>query len=97
MRLLLVGCGGVGEIIARVLAERQQANNWLETLVIADFDSTKVEKLLPKLAQFPLETKGISLDGSDVQAVVKAIKDHDCDCLFDASPPFLANPLFDAA
>jgi saccharopine dehydrogenase-like NADP-dependent oxidoreductase len=97
VRLLLVGCGGVGAVIAKTLAKRQETTKWLEALIIADFDSTKVETLLPKLEKYPLETKGITLNGQDVEAVVEAIKSHKCDALFDASPPFLANPLFDAA
>lgn len=97
MRLLLIGCGGVGEIIARVLTERSQNSDWLEALIVTDYDASKVDQTLKQIEGKGLEVKGIVLDASNQDAIVATLKEHRCDCLFDASPPYLANVLFDAA
>lgn len=98
MRLLLIGCGGVGEIIARVLSERSKEESWLESLVIADYDYTRVEKALSHISDNKkLNIIGAKVNASNKDEVISLIEKYECDCLFDASPPYLANVLFDAA
>ena len=41
MKLMVVGCGGVGESIIKIVKERDPKGEWLEKVVMADYDSGK--------------------------------------------------------
>ena len=54
MRVLLVGVGGVGEVIAVMAAKRP----WLELMVLADYNKARAEEVQGKLKddqKFPVE------------------------------------------
>ena len=38
MRMLLVGAGGVGESIVRILQERDPEGQWLEKIIVSDYN-----------------------------------------------------------
>ncbi|HXD10292.1 MAG TPA: hypothetical protein VN653_09530, partial [Anaerolineales bacterium] len=54
MRVLLVGVGGVGEAIAAIAKPRE----WLELMVLADYNVQRAEEVQKKLGDaklFPVE------------------------------------------
>ncbi|WP_242972878.1 saccharopine dehydrogenase family protein [Anaeromicrobium sediminis] len=97
MRLLLVGCGCVGEVVGKFLEERSRDSNWLESIVFADYDYEKAKEMTEFYKGSKVKAYGEGLDASNKDQLRGIIKKYDCDCLFDASPPFLAETLFDVA
>lgn len=96
MRLLMIGCGAVGEVIAQFVAKRGQ-DKWLETLVLADYSMENVNNTLALLKEQHLPVVGVQLDASNKDAIVALCKEHSIDTVMDASPPFLAETIFDAS
>ncbi|MBN2205107.1 MAG: saccharopine dehydrogenase NADP-binding domain-containing protein, partial [Thermoleophilia bacterium] len=66
MKVLVVGVGGVGESIAAI-AKRRDATDWLETMVLADYDRGRAERCAAKQndPRFVAE----QVDASDADAV----------------------------
>jgi saccharopine dehydrogenase-like NADP-dependent oxidoreductase len=86
MRILLVGAGGVGTAIARIVARRSFAE-----LVIADYDLVRAQRAAGDTST------AIRLDARDSGAVQAAIEAHGCDVLLNATDPRFVMPLFGAA
>ncbi len=96
MKMLLVGTGGVGEAIVKILRERDREGKWLEKVVMTSTSSDRAKKL----ADFCGDSKrfiGEQLDAHDKSAIVQLAKKHGCDFVMDASVPYLTNNIFDAA
>jgi saccharopine dehydrogenase (NAD+, L-lysine-forming) len=80
MKVLIVGCGGVGESSAILAKYRDPKGELFETMVMADYDLARAQKVAQRLGdpkRFPAE----QVDGRDIDAVVALIKKHDCDVL----------------
>lgn len=97
VRLLLVGCGCVGQVIGKFLLERIEKENWIETIVFVDYDYDKALEIAKLYENTSVEAYAHKVDGSKKEDLKEIIKKYNCTCLFDASPPFLAETLFDVA
>lgn len=49
MRMLLIGVGGVGESIVKILKERDPDRKWLEQVVCADYNLERAKEVVEKL------------------------------------------------
>lgn len=49
MRMLLVGAGAVGESILRILKERDKNCEWLEFVVVSDYDLERAKEVCTNL------------------------------------------------
>lgn len=96
MRLLIIGCGAVGKVIAQYVCQRGY-NNWLEALVVSDYDMNQVNTLTSELSQQSVTVFGEQLDASCSKSIQSLCQKYDIDTIMDASPPFLADTIFDAA
>lgn len=67
-RVLLIGCGAIGQVVAGHLT----ASPGVRELVVADVDRPAVEALLQRLGS-PAKVRGITLDASDGRAVEHAL------------------------
>jgi saccharopine dehydrogenase-like NADP-dependent oxidoreductase len=85
MKVLCVGSGGVGESTAAIFKRRDPKAEWLEKIVMADYDLAKAQACAARLGderRFPAE----QVDASDVAAVVALAKKHDVDILCSFLP-----------
>ena len=94
MRVLLVGVGGVGEAIAAIARPRE----WLELMVLADFNIQRAEEVQKKLgdvnaARFPCEFIDAS-NRADIEALARK---YDVDLIMNAVDPIFNKQIFDAA
>ena len=94
MRVLLVGVGGVGEAIAAIARPRE----WLELMVLADFNIKRAEEVQKKLgdanaARFPCEFIDAS-NRADIEALARK---YDVDLIMNAVDPIFNKQIFDAA
>jgi len=77
MRVLLIGVGGVGEAIALIAEHRDPDSQWLEQMVLADYDLSRALEVQQKLIEgtrFPAE----QVDAGDPESVRL---DDDLPCL----------------
>jgi saccharopine dehydrogenase-like NADP-dependent oxidoreductase len=91
MRVLLVGCGAVGEAIA-VTSQRRP---WLESMVLADYDldrAGQVQRRLDRPDQFPIE----QVDAQDTRRVLALARQHRVDLVMNAVSNIYNDTVFDA-
>ena len=94
MRVLLVGVGGVGEAIATIAKPRE----WLELMVLADYNVRRAEEVQKKLGdanaeRFPCEF----IDASSQAAVEALARKYEVDLIMNAVDPIFNKQIFDAA
>jgi saccharopine dehydrogenase (NAD+, L-lysine forming) len=96
MRVLQIGVGGVGESVAVLGKLRDPRGEWLERLVLADYDEARAARVASKLgdaARFPW-TKVDARDPASVQAL---IAEHKPDLLMNLVEPKYNPGLMDVA
>ena len=92
MKVLLVGVGGVGEAITVVARDRP----WLEQMVLADYNSKRVEEVYHKLGS-PAKYVPEWIDAGDKALVVEMARKYGVDLIMNAVDPVFNENLFDAA
>ncbi len=96
MRVLLVGTGGVGEAIAMIIRDRDQRGNWLQKMVLADYNLERAGEVAQKVGdpeRFPAEP----VNAQEISEVVALARKHGVDLILDTAAPFVTKNLFDAA
>jgi Saccharopine dehydrogenase and related proteins len=96
MRMLLVGAGAVGESILRILEVRDGKREWLEHVVVADYNIERARTVCNNLMDSDRYTPEC-VDAHKQQDLMDLIKNHNCDFVMDAAAPFVSNKIFDAA
>ena len=96
MRMLLVGAGAVGESILRILKERDKDKNWLEYVVVSDFDLERAKEVCDNLGDYERFTPEF-VNAKSKDGMKELIKKYNLDFVMDATAPFLSNYIFDAA
>lgn len=96
MRMMMVGAGAVGESILKILRWRDPRGEWLEYVLICDYDRSRAEEVAAMLGgDERFETARIN--ATDREEMKQVIREHDIDFVMDAAPPFASNMIFDAA
>lgn len=95
MRLLVIGCGGVGESIIKILMERDPKGTWLEKVIASDYDLSKPERIAAEVGDPRVVAEFV--DGTKIESITGLIKKHEIDLVMDAALPFMTNTIFDAA
>ena len=96
MRVLLVGAGGVGEAITKIARERDPRGEWLEQMVVADFDFDRARSVASRLGdneRFP----AARVNARRAAEVADLLKRHAVDLLMNACDPSFNEVLFDTA
>ena len=96
MRMLMVGCGGVGEAIVKILKGRDPDSIWLKKVIMTSSNSDRSRQLAEKLGDKD-RFIGESLDAHNIDDIVKMAVENSCDFIMDAAAPFVSNNIFDAA
>ena len=92
MRVLLVGVGTVGEAIARISA----SGDWLETMVLADYDESRARTLADELGGAP-KFPSAQIDARDAASVTELARAHRVDLVMNAVDPQFVMPIFTGA
>ena len=95
MKALVVGTGGVGQSIAAIAKRRDPKGEWLEKMVMADYDGKRAADFVATLKdpRFVAE----QIDASDVDAVAALAEKHGADILMNLCAPNFNPPLLQAA
>jgi saccharopine dehydrogenase (NAD+, L-lysine-forming) len=92
MRVLLVGVGTVGEAIARIAA----GADWLEAMVLADYDESRARTLADALGGDPT-FPAAQIDARDASSVTALARAHKVDLVMNAVDPQFVLPIFTGA
>lgn len=96
MRMLLVGAGAVGESILRILKERDKNRDWLEFVVVSDYDLERAKEVCDNLGDYDRFIPEF-VNAKSKESMKELVKKYDLDFVMDATAPFLSNYIFDAA
>lgn len=108
MRMMLVGAGAVGESILRILQSRENHKEWLDFVLVADYDLDRAKEVVNNLENISKEKDKlnkdneryyipIKVDARNKDEMIKLIKDYKIDFVMDGAAPFVSNQIFDAA
>jgi saccharopine dehydrogenase (NAD+, L-lysine forming) len=91
MRILVVGAGGVGSAVAPIAARR----GFFERCVIADYDLTRAERTVAKVADERFAAARV--DASSAEVVAALCREHGITHVLNAVDPRFVMPIFDGA
>ncbi|HOT23599.1 MAG TPA: saccharopine dehydrogenase C-terminal domain-containing protein [Thermoleophilia bacterium] len=95
MKALIVGTGGVGQSIAAIAKRRDPAGEWLEKMVMADYDFARAKDFCARLGDrrfVPEQT-----DAGDPDGVAALAAKHGVDIICNLCAPNFNPPLLQAA
>jgi saccharopine dehydrogenase (NAD+, L-lysine-forming) len=95
MRVLLVGAGGVGEAIASIATKNDPNADWLETMVVSDYNFDRAKEVVSKIGDKRLTAQKI--DATDKEGVIALAKEYHVDFIMNACDPVFNMPIFEAA
>ena len=97
MRVYIVGAGGVGNALARLLATR----SFYDHVVIADYDADRAEKAVAWIAKNHPDKKdhfsASTIDASSPTAITQELRDHDATWVVNAVEPGFVESIFQGA
>ena len=97
MKILLIGAGGVGNSLAKLLATR----DFYDAVVVADYDMSRAEGVLEWIAhRFPDASPKFSaaqIDASSAANVTEAALTHGSTVVMNAVEPSFVEAIFDGS
>src|SRR4051794_8949313 len=91
MRVLLIGAGGVGEAVARLLATREFCTD----LVVADYDEGRARRAVDRSGA--ARASAVRIDAADAAAVAELATSTRADAVLNAVDPRFVMPIFSGA
>jgi saccharopine dehydrogenase-like NADP-dependent oxidoreductase len=95
MKALIVGTGGVGQSIAAIAKRRDPKGEWLEKMVMADYDGARATDFCATLADPRFVPEQV--DAGDPDAVAALAGKHGVDIICNLCAPNFNPPLLQAA
>lgn len=95
MRMMLVGTGAVGQCIVELLLKRDPEKEWFTYCLLSDVNVNHAKDVWKTLNDARLQFGYV--DATQKEMVKEEIQKHHIDFVMDASSPFCANVIFDAA
>lgn len=91
----MVGTGGVGEAAAVIAKQRDPKGEWLELMVLSDYDEKRAQQVSKRLqdTRFPAE----KVNARSKDEVAELVKKYQVDLIFNACDPSFNETLFDLA
>ena len=96
MRMMLVGAGAVGESILKILQSRENYKDWLEFILISDYNLERANEVANNLND-KQNIKTVKVDARNKEEMISLIKEYNIDFVMDGAAPFVSNQIFDAA
>ncbi|MBN2049181.1 MAG: saccharopine dehydrogenase NADP-binding domain-containing protein [Spirochaetales bacterium] len=96
MKVLLIGAGGVGEAIAAIAKKQDPKAEWMEQMILADYNLARAKEVSAKLKEpkrFPPE----KVDAGKTKDIVALAKKYKVDLIMNGCDPRFNMPIFDAA
>jgi len=95
MKVLLVGSGGVGTAIASIASKNDKNGDWLEKMVVSDYNQKRAEEVVAELKDGRLIAEKI--DAGNKNEIKALAEKHNVDFIMNACDPVFNMPIFEAA
>lgn len=95
MKVLLVGSGGVGEAIASIAGKSDKNGEWLEQMVVSDYNLKRAQDVAAK--QKDKRFTAEQIDAGDKEAIKALVQKYRVDFIMNACDPVFNMPIFEAA
>jgi saccharopine dehydrogenase-like NADP-dependent oxidoreductase len=95
MKLLIIGCGGIGQSLGELLKQADSKNEWLKLCVLSDCDISKPEKKIRDLNEDRFKAERINAE--EEADIRRLIGKYDVDTVINACDPSFNPVIFDAA
>ena len=96
VRILLIGCGGVGQSLAAIYKRRgRNKTEWLEKMVLADYNIAKAKEVEAYISDVRFVAEKINAENKD--EILALVEKHDIDFIMNAVEPAFNEIIFDAA
>lgn len=96
MRMMLVGAGAVGESILKIIQNRNNHREWLEFVLVADYNLERAKEVINNLKE-QSNLIAVKVDARNKENMINLIKKYNIDFVMDGAAPFVSNNIFDAA
>lgn len=96
MRMMLVGAGAVGESILKIIQNRNNHREWLEFVLVADYNLERAKEVINNLKE-QSNLVAVKVDARNKENMINLIKKYNIDFVMDGAAPFVSNNIFDAA
>lgn len=96
MRMMLVGAGAVGESILKIIQNRNNHREWLEFVLVADYNLERAKEVINNLKE-QSNLVAVKVDARNKEDMINLIKKYNIDFVMDGAAPFVSNNIFDAA
>ena len=95
MKVLLIGSGGVGSAIVSIAAKNDPGAEWLEKMVVADYNLERAEKTAAAAGDSRFTAEKI--DAGNRDEIMTIVRKYGVDFIMNACDPVFNMPIFDAA
>ncbi len=95
MKVLLVGAGGVGEAIVSIAAANDPSAEWLELMVVSDYNSVRADEVVAKVNDKRYVAEKI--DAGNKDEIITLAGKYNIDLIMNACDPVFNMPIFEAA
>lgn len=96
MKMMLVGAGAVGESILKIIQNRNNHREWLEFVLVADYNLERAKEVINNLKE-QSNLVAVKVDARNKEDMINLIKKYNIDFVMDGAAPFVSNNIFDAA
>ena len=94
MKLMIIGAGGVGTSVVRIIKRAGQEGEWAEKVVLADIDIKRPAEICSQLGQQRFVPEVV--DAGDSESISAAIKKHGITMVLNVVAPSFNETIFDA-
>ena len=95
MKILLVGAGGVGAAIASVASKNDPQAEWLEKMIVSDYNLKRAEEVVKGLNDNRFSPEKVDAGSKD--EIKTLAEKYGVDFIMNACDPVFNMPIFDAA
>ena len=93
MRLLIIGTGGVGTSVAKIIKRAGDAGQWAQKIVLSDYNFSRAEKLAKDVDDSRFVPEKIDARNSDM--IKEVVKKHGITWILNTVEPEFNEIIFD--
>ncbi len=96
MKVLLIGVGGVGEALATIVNQRDPKGEWMEQMVLSDYNLERAKEVAAKLNNPKIFTTE-KINARSRDEIIALAKKYQVDLIMNACDPSFNEIIFDTA
>ena len=93
MKLLIIGTGGVGTSVAKIIKRAGEGGEWAQKVVLSDYNLSRAERVAKDIADPRFVPEKI--DARDADSIKKVVKKHGVTWILNTVEPDFNENIFD--